>query len=100
MHMTVRQGKSVLRLGYDQGSGGYQSMPRNEDPGRTNITRDQPEETGGTQRASELQQGWAAEYAELFSIIQDNPRAVELLDRLARLRGFASLMHRFQPRSL
>jgi hypothetical protein len=83
MHMTVRRGKPV-RLGYDDQGGGFQGMPRNEDAGRTNVMRDQAEETGGTQRAAELQSGWAAEYAELYSLIQDNPRAVELLDRLVQ----------------
>ncbi len=84
MHTTVRGGKSLMRLGYDQGGGGYQSMPRNEDPGRTNITRDQPEETGDPQRAAALQNGWEQEYAQLFALIEGIPGAVELLDRLVQ----------------
>jgi hypothetical protein len=86
MHMTVRGGKSLMRLGYDQGSGGYQSMPTNEDPGRTNVMppdqEPQPEED--PQRAAELRQGWEQEYAQLFALIEDIPGAVELLDRLVQ----------------
>jgi hypothetical protein len=86
MHMTVRGGKSLMRLGYDQGSGGYQSMPTNEDPGRTNVMppdqEPQPEED--PQPAAELRQGWEQEYAQLFALIEDIPGAVELLDRLVQ----------------
>ena len=59
MHMTVRNGKSLVRLGYDQGSGGYQSLPTNEDPGRTNaMPPDQdPQPQPDPQRAAELGQG-------------------------------------------
>jgi hypothetical protein len=77
MHMTVRNGKSCLRLGYDaQPGGGFQGMETNTDPQKTNLSG------GGGERSSQLQQGWISEYAQLFEMIQDIPGAVELLDRL------------------
>jgi hypothetical protein len=61
MHMTVRGGKSTHRWAFDQGSGGYQSMPTNEDPGRTNAMPPdqdpQPQPEQDPQRAAELAQG-------------------------------------------
>ena len=78
MH-TVRGGKSYAAWLRPRPGGGYQGLPVNEDPQRTN-----PEPEQDPQRAAELQQGWEQEYAELYSIIQDNPRAVELLDRLVQ----------------
>jgi hypothetical protein len=76
MHMTVRGGKSLMRLGYDQGGGGYQGMEVNADPRRTNVTG------GGGEQAAQQQSGWEQEYAQLFALIEDIPGALELLDRL------------------
>jgi hypothetical protein len=79
MHMTVRNGKSCLRLGYDaQPGGGFQGMETNTDPQKTNLS------SGGGERSSQLQQGWISEYAQLYELIKDIEGAVALLDRLVQ----------------
>jgi hypothetical protein len=83
MHRTVRGGKSTWA--FDQGSGGYQGLPTNEDPEGTNLN-------GGGQdpgaAAAGGGGGWEDEFRELCQLIQtgmspeDATRAEGLVHRL------------------
>jgi hypothetical protein len=84
MHRTVRNGKSMRRWAFDQGAGGYQGLPTNEDPEGTNLN-------GGGQdpgAAAGGGGGWEDEFRELCQLIQtamspeDATQAEGLLHRL------------------
>ncbi len=87
MHTTVRNGKSTRRWAFDQGSGGYQGMEVNADPGGTNAMPpgQEPQPGQGQQRAAELDQGAMDIVQRLQEKLQDDPEGLDLVDSLASI---------------